>query len=131
MNYDTRQRHGASPFQDYFEAAFKAADMASVWWSPFLKGLGRSQLEIAGMQSKNARAVMSWGRAVATSRSPADLVVANVVLCESVIGHFGEAFPRVSGALTPPAAIELLSSQPPHRERDTLQITDRRQQEAA
>lgn len=135
MSFEHRPRYGASPYQDYFDAAFKAVDLAAVWWSPFLKGVGRSQLEIAGMQSKNARSMIAWGRAVATSRSPAEIVYANVALCESIFGHVGEALPRVSGALTqatqPPAAFEVMAPPAPRRERDLIEISIETQKVAA
>ncbi|MFN0218766.1 MAG: hypothetical protein ACKVP4_08145 [Hyphomicrobium sp.] len=112
-------------YQDYFEQAFAAADACAFWWQPFMKGIGRSQLELATLQSRNAQSLLNWGRAVATSKSPSDIVTANIGLCQSVAGHISEALPRVSGALAnvthPPAAFELLPL-PVKRGRDSLII---------
>jgi hypothetical protein len=117
----------ASHFQDYFETAFAGADLAASWWQPFLKGVGRSQLELASMQSRNAQAMLQWTRDVAGSRSFLDVISANAALCQALANHVGDAFPKVSGALSqatqPPPAFELLPL-PVKRTRDSLVIAD-------
>ena len=115
----------ASAYQDYFEYTFAAADVASMWWQPWLKGVGRSHLELASMQSRNARAWLQWGRDLTMARSPVDLFAANIRLCETIRDHIGETIPKVSGALSqaaqPPAAFDLIAIPAPRR-RDALEI---------
>ena len=37
-----------------YQALFETADMASMFWQPLLKAVGRSQLELAALQARQA-----------------------------------------------------------------------------
>ena len=121
------ERANTSFYKDFFEMTFEATDMMSVWWQPVFKGVGRTHLEIAGLQSKNTQSMMQWGRAIATARQPGDVLIANLEFCRSVLYHCGEAAPRVSGAITtatdPVSAFQVLPL-PVKRTRDSLTIED-------
>lgn len=119
------RRDTTSFYKDYFEMAFEATDILSVWWQPFLKGVGRTHLELASLQSKNAQAMLQWGRQVATARQPGDVIAANLELNRAIASNCKDAMPRVSVALTkaaePVTAFELLPL-PVKRTRDAMII---------
>ena len=119
-------------YQDYFEMAFETADIFSFWWQPVFKGFGRTHLELANLQSRNAQAFMTWGRTIASAPFPGAVISANMDLVRALTGHYNEALPRVSGALTkaaePVTAFELLPL-PLKRTHDSLIIPDRDQQD--
>ncbi len=121
------RRANTSFYKDIFQMAFETADVMSFWWQPLVKGVGRAQLEIAGLQAKNLQAAMNWSRAIATAREPDDLLRANVGFCQSVLSHCEEAAPRVSGAMTkaaePVVGFQLLPL-PIRRNRDEVFIGD-------
>ena len=126
MGHQSPPSRGMTAFyQDYFQHAFAAADFSALWWQPLLKGIGRSQLELAGLQSRNAQAVLQWGRAFSASRTPMDLVTANIGLWKAFADNAGEAMPKISAALSqvgkPPAAFEA-ASMSAKISRDTLVI---------
>mgnify|MGYP000002786836 CR=1 FL=1 len=120
------RRDTSSFYKDYFDMAFEAADMLSIWWQPFLKGVGRTHLELAGLQSRNAQAMLQWGRQVATARQPGDVITANLELTRAIASNCNDAMPRVSVALTkaaePVAVFELLPL-PIKRTRDSMIIS--------
>ncbi len=121
------RRANTSFYKDIFQMAFETADVMSFWWQPLVKGVGRAQLEIAGLQAKNLQAAMNWSRAIVTAREPDDLLRANVGFCQSVLTHCEEATPRVSGAMTkaaePVVGFQLLPL-PIRRNRDEVFIGD-------
>ncbi len=121
------RRANTAMYKDFFELAFEATDLMSVWWQPVLKGLGRTHLELAGLQSRNLQAAMAWGRAVSTARQPDAVFRANAAFCSAVVAHYQDAVPRVSVALntaTEPVAGFQLLALPVKRSRDELVIAE-------
>lgn len=121
------ERANTSFYKDFFEIAFEAADLTSLWWQPVLKGVGRTQLEFAGLQAKTMQSTLAWTRALTTARQPADIVSAHMALCHAVVSHCSDVMPRVSSAINdaaePVVAFQLLQL-PVRRDRDTLVIDD-------
>ncbi len=126
------RRAQTSISKDFFEMALEATDMMSVWWQPVLKGFGRTQLEIAGLQSRNMQAAMAWGRAIATARQPDAILRANYTLYSTMLAHFEDAAPRVSIAMKtaaePVVGVQLLAV-PVKRQRDELIVAQPQEKE--
>jgi hypothetical protein len=103
---------------------FRAADVYAVWWQPVLKGLGRSQLEVAAAQSRSAQAWITWSRTVASARSPFDLVDANMALGRAFVDHWTQAAPRVSEALTAATEPVTILTIPSRKRHDSISVGD-------
>lgn len=62
MSREFRSGHGpTSPAYDFFQLMFEAADAVSLIWQPFLKGVGRYQLEMAQLGARQSRALIESG----------------------------------------------------------------------
>ena len=59
-----------SPYYSFFQVLFDAIDTTSFFWQPYLKAIGGSQLELAGLQARQAQAVVRWTHQVLRPSSP-------------------------------------------------------------
>jgi hypothetical protein len=110
-----------------YQALFETADMASMFWQPLLKGVGRSQLELAALQARQARAVMQWSQQILQTTSPLDIINTNAQLWQTLTEQYVDVVPRVAAAVTTvtqPVGSTVLPM-PAKRPRDTLVLIDR------
>ena len=71
-----------------YQALFETADMASMFWQPLLKAVGRSQLELAALQARQARAVMQWSQQILQPTSPLDIINTNAQLWQTMTEQY-------------------------------------------
>jgi hypothetical protein len=108
-----------------YQALFETADMASMFWQPLLKAVGRSQLEMAGLQARQARAVMQWSQQILQPASPLDLINTNAQLWQTMTEQYVDVVPRVAAAVTTVTQSQTVLAMPAKRSRDTLVLIDR------
>ncbi|MBS0233381.1 MAG: hypothetical protein JSR99_07830 [Proteobacteria bacterium] len=118
-----------SLYLPFYQYIFEAADITSYWWQPLLKSIGRTQLEFAGLQARQTRALVHWSHRVARAMTPADYLAANAQLWETTVEQYVDAAPRVAAAVetateavAPPTVHTLPHAMPA---RDTLILLDR------
>lgn len=108
-----------------YQALFETADMASMFWQPLLKAVGRSQLEMAGLQARQARAVMQWSQQILQPASPLDLINTHAQLWQTMTEQYVDVVPRVAAAVTTVTQSQTVLAMPAKRSRDTLVLIDR------
>jgi len=103
--------------------------MASMFWQPLLKAVGRSQLEVAGLQARQARAIMHWSQQVMQPASPLDLINTNAQLWQTMTEQYVDVVPRVAAAVTTAtqSVAPVVLPMPGKRSRDTLVLIDRQE----
>src|SRR5690606_27579077 len=89
-----------SVYYPYYQAVFEMADIVSVFWQPLLKAIGRSQLEMASLQARQARTMMRWGQQVLQPASPLDLMNTNAHFWQTMTEQYVDVVPRVAAAVT-------------------------------
>jgi hypothetical protein len=133
--FDNRAERNTSPYFDYFQTMFQAADVYSGLWQPLLKGLGRSQLEFATLQARHGQALMQWGRQVAVPSGPFAVMEANLRYWDAVSRQFADFAPKLASAVNqatqPPAAFEVLAMPAKAKSHDTLVMIDLQRAEQA
>ena len=116
-----------SLYYDFYQQAFEMADTTSLFWQPFLKAAGRTQLEVASLHARQARAFVHWAHRVMQPAAPADVYAAHAELWATIAGHYMESVPRVAAAVE--KAAEAVSPtvlpMPPRQNRDGLILLDR------
>lgn len=117
-----------SLYYSAFQYMFEAADMTSCLWQPTLKAIGRTQLELAGLQAKQTRAVVQWAYQWMRPTTPNDFLNANALLWSTMIQQYAEVAPRMAAVVetaaesaTNPEVLQL----PKKPARDTLILLDR------
>jgi hypothetical protein len=116
-----------SPYYSYFQILFETIDTTSFFWQPYLRAVGSSQLEVAGLQARQAQAFVRWAHQVMRPASPMDFAQANAQLWQAMLDNCAEAAPRVAAAAnsvtrsTTSAVLTL----PIQQSRDTLILLDR------
>jgi hypothetical protein len=116
-------------YYQMYQALFETADMTSMFWQPLLKAVGRSQLEMASLQARQARAVMQWSQQILQPASPLDLINAHAQLWQTITEQYVDVVPRVAAAVTTvtqPVGSTVLPM-PAKRPRDTLVLIDRQE----
>lgn len=118
-----------SAYYPIYQTVFEAIDMASTFWQPLLKAIGRSQLEFAGMQARQARAVMKWSHEILQPASPLDFINTNTQLWQAVTEQYVDVVPRVAAAVTTAtqSVAPVVLPLPAKRPRDTLVLLDRKE----
>lgn len=119
-----------SLYYPFFEYMFEAVDVTSYFWQPLLKSIGRTQLEFAGLQARQTRAMVHWSHRMMRATNPADCLAANAQLWETTLEQYVDVAPRVAAAVetaaeavvTPPEVHKLHHAAP---RRDTLILLDR------
>jgi hypothetical protein len=117
----------ASPYYSFFQVLFDTIDTTAFFWQPYLKAIGSSQLELAGLQASQARAVVRWTHQVFRPSSPMDIVEANAELWQTMVDNCMNAAPRVVAAASTAtqSVAPIVLPMPPKRSRDTLILLDR------
>jgi len=128
-NFAETAAGNTSSYYPLYQMMFESADIASVFWQPLLKAIGRSQLELAGLQARQARAVIHWTHQILQPATPMDLLNANVQLWQTMTEQCVETVPRVVAAVgtATEAVAPIVLPAPVKRSRDTLILLDRRE----
>ena len=119
-----------SPYYTFFQVLFDTIDTTAYYWQPLLRAMGSSQLEIAGLQARQAQAVVHWTHQMMRPASPMDIADANARLWQTMLGNCVDAAPRVAAAAstaTQSVAPIVLPRPTPYR--DTLILLDRMRDE--
>jgi len=126
-NFAETAAGNTSSYYPFFQMMFETADTASVFWQPLLKAIGRSQLELAGLQARQARAVIHWTHQMLQPSSPMDLFNANAQLWQTMTQQCVEVVPRVVAAVSNATEVvaPIALPAPVKRSRDTLILLDR------
>ncbi|CEJ87572.1 conserved hypothetical protein [Hyphomicrobium sp. GJ21] len=118
-----------SPYFSFYQTLFDTIDTTSFFWQPYLKAIGGSQLELAGLQARQAQAVLRWTHQMCRASSPADAAKLSAELWQTMIGNCTDAAPRmfaVASTATQSVA-PIVLPMPAKRSRDTLILLDREQ----
>lgn len=118
-----------SPYFSFYQTLFDTIDTTSFFWQPYLKAIGGSQLELAGLQARQAQAVLRWTHQMCRASSPADAAKLSAELWRTMIGNCTDAAPRmfaVASTATQSVA-PIVLPMPAKRSRDTLILLDREQ----
>jgi hypothetical protein len=116
-----------SGYYSFFHHIFDAADVASSFWQPILKAVGRTQLELASLQAQQAQAALHWTQQVLQPRTPVDIVNANAQLWAAMFEQCIGALPRVVAAVATASGTVAPVDRPlpEKRPHDTLILLDR------
>lgn len=128
MSVGTEQApRNTSPYYSFFQVLFDTIDTTSFFWQPYLKAIGGSQLELAGLQARQAQAVVRWTHQVLRPSSPMEIADANAQLWQAMIDNCVEAAPRVVAAASTAtqSVAPIVLPMPAKRPRDTLILLDR------
>lgn len=119
-------RSPTSAVHDVYEVMFQAADMASAFWQPVLKGAGRWQLEMAHLAAKQTRAGLALGHRMARTTSPQGLLEAYHDYWGEIGSFYTDASRNIATALVRavPHAAVLELPVTPRRRHDTLDLID-------
>jgi hypothetical protein len=122
-----------SPYYSFYQNLFDTIDATAFFWQPYLRAIGSSQLELAGLQARQAQAVVRWAHQVLRPASPMDAVNAGTELWQTMIGNCADVAPRmVAVASTATQSVApIVLPLPNRRSRDTLILLDRREPETA
>lgn len=116
-----------SAAHDAFLLMFETTDMVSLFWQPLLKGIGRWQLELAQVGSKQSRAAIEFGQRIARVTNPIDVINAQVHFWKQIGDVYTDANQNIAQAITraaePPAGIEIFPAQK-KRSHDTMRLKD-------
>lgn len=118
-----------SPYFSFYQTLFDTIDTTAFFWQPYLKAIGGSQLELAGLQARQAQAVLRWTHQMCRASSPADAAKLSAELWQTMIGNCTDAAPRmfaVASTATQSVA-PIVLPMPAKRSRDTLILLDREQ----
>jgi hypothetical protein len=120
--------NNTSLYYPLFQYIFEAVDTTSMFWQPAFKAIGRTQLEFASLQARQAQAFVRWSHRMMQLSSPADVLDANAQFWTTVTEQYIEAVPRVAAVVeavteAPSTVLPL----PPKQARDTLILLDREQ----
>jgi hypothetical protein len=116
-----------SSHYSFFQALFETVDTTSFFWQPLLRGVGSSQLEMAGLQARQAQAMVHWTHQMMRSRSPMDIADANARLWQTMLGNCVDAAPRVAAAASTAtqSVVPIVLPLPVAHSRDSLVLLDR------
>ncbi len=91
------------------------------------KAIGRTQLEFASLQARQAQVYVHWAHRMMQPASPADVLNANAQLWATVAEQYVEAVPRVAAAIetATEAVAPTVLPLPAKQARDTLILLDR------
>lgn len=120
---DPHASGNTSPYYPFYQTLFEMVDSTSLFWQPMLKAVGRSHLELAGLQARQCQAFVNWAYQVALPSSPAQIVKANVDLWQTLLDQTATSMRPLMGAVESLPAAEVTVLQQ-HR-RDNLILMDR------
>ncbi|MBA2125841.1 hypothetical protein DLM45_06325 [Hyphomicrobium methylovorum] len=128
MAYNAETSHSnTSLYYSYFQILFDTVDTTAYFWQPLMRAVGTSQMEIAGLQARQAQALMRWTHEIMRpAPSPMHHFNACAELWTMMIGNCAEVAPRVAAAGGSVAApvVKL----PVKRSRDRLVLLERDEQ---
>ncbi|SFV36902.1 hypothetical protein [Hyphomicrobium facile] len=88
-----------SLYYPLYQQAFEWADSTSMFWQPFLKAAGRTQLEVASLHARQAQAFVHWAHRMMQPATPVDVFSAHAHFWATVTGQYIETVPRVAAAV--------------------------------
>lgn len=116
-----------SPYYSFYQTLFDSINSTSFFWQPYLKAIGGSQLELAGLHARQAQAVLRWTHQMFRTSSPVEVAKVNAELWQTMIGNCTEVAPRmfaVASTATQSVA-PIVLPMPAKHSRDTLILLDR------
>ncbi|WP_045835040.1 hypothetical protein [Hyphomicrobium sp. 99] len=119
-----------SLYYQFYQQAFEMVDTTSIFWQPFLKAAGRTQLEVASLQARQAQAFVYWAHRMMQPATPADVYSAHAELWTTIAGQYMETVPRVAAVVEKAAGAVAPTVQPlpTKQKRDGLILLDRQSQ---
>lgn len=123
---DEKWHDNTSLYYSYYEIFFGTVDATAYFWQPLMRAVGASQMEMAGLQARQARALVHWSHEI--MRPPTDPMHhlnAYAELCAIMVGNCVDVAPRVAaagGAMAP--VVPLPVSRPVRQTRDRLVLLD-------
>lgn len=91
---------GGFMYRDMAQFGFGLADVASAFWQPMLKGIGRFHLEAASLAASNTQAAFAYSRAASRAMTVTDHAEAYREYIETLAANFNRSMPRVTGAIS-------------------------------
>lgn len=114
-----------SPTLDFYKGAFECMDFFMSFWQPALKGIGRTQLQLAQVAAQNAQSVVRWTAELSASRTLSDVVTANIKCCDAIFEQQKDSLEKLTSAMARvvelPPALDV-AAPPAVRPRDVLEI---------
>jgi hypothetical protein len=123
------QTRTTSLYYQFYQQAFEMADTTSIFWQPFLKAAGRTQLEVASLQARQAQAFIHWAHRMMQPASPVDVYSAHAQFWTTIAGQYIETVPRVAAAVekAAEAVVPTVLPLPSKQNRDGLILLDRQE----
>ncbi len=120
-----------SPYYSFYQTLFDTIDTTSFFWQPYLKAIGGSQLELAGLQARQAQALVRWSHQIVRTTSPADAMKVNTDLWQTMMGNCADVAPRMLAAASTAtqSVAPIVLPLPAKHVRDTLILLDREKAE--
>ena len=129
-NTDENLSGSTQLYYDFFQTAFETIDMTSGFWQPMLKAMGRAQMEMVGLQARQAQAFVHWTHQLMRPLTPFDVVNASLQFWQTTTQQYSDAAPRVAEALGAAAGGPVISNVPSPRSHDRLILLDRNEADA-
>ena len=122
-------RGATTPAHDFFELMFHGADFVSSYWQPYLKSVGRWQLELAQLGAKQARASIELSHRMARAEQPGQVSDALMDYWRELNTTYEDASRNFAAAVAraapPSVVLEMPLERPPRkRVHDTLELVD-------
>lgn len=89
----------ASHSHDFFQLMFDAADLYSSIWQPFLKTIGRWNLEVAGLSLRHSQASLQLAGNLARSSSPAEWAAASLHYWDQISAQYAQSSQRLAATV--------------------------------
>ncbi|MET1045409.1 MAG: hypothetical protein ABWX70_01690 [Hyphomicrobium sp.] len=125
------QVQNTSIYYPMFQYIFEMADVTSSFWQPLLTSIGRTHLEVAGLQARQTRALVHWTHQLMRPTMPADIFRAHAEFWGTIVQDYADAAPRVAAAVETAAEAVVAPAvvpMPVLPVRDTLILLDRDEQ---
>lgn len=92
---------------DFYRSMFDGIDVFMSFWQPMLKGVGRMNLEVAQVSAQHGRSTLIWTSEMVRSRTPSDVLTANLKLYDALRTQQRDSIEKISAAMaksveTPP-----------------------------
>ena len=122
----THVRAPTSPAHDFYEVLFQGTDIVSSYWQPLLKAVGRWQLEMSHLATKQLRANMLLANNLTRAgTSSSAMTQAYREYWDELSESYSEANRNITSALSrTTAGSSAILHMPPRRSHDTMQLLD-------
>lgn len=116
-----------SPYYSFYQTLFDTIDTSAFFWQPYLRAIGGSQLELAGLHARQAQAVLRWSHQIVRTASPADAAKVNADLWQTMTGNCADVATRMFAAASTAtqSVTPVVLPMPARQSRDTLILLDR------